>query len=68
MSIPIARRGVIVAIAIALCPTAAGGDTLLVPGQFSTIQAAINAPQSGDTIRAADDIEEMRVRTMFWIL
>ncbi len=45
-----------------------GGDALLAPNQASTIQAALNAVQSGDTIRVADDKMEMRVRTMFWIL
>jgi parallel beta-helix repeat protein len=42
------------AIATALVATAAHADTLLVPGEFPTIQAAMTAAQNGDTVLVAD--------------
>ena len=42
------------AIATAMVATAAHADTLLVPGEFPTIQAAMTAAQNGDTVLVAD--------------
>ncbi len=42
------------AIATAMVATAAHAGTLLVPGEFPTIQAAMTAAQNGDTVLVAD--------------
>jgi hypothetical protein len=47
------RRGILAILAVALLAMTAYSATLLVPSQYATIQAGINASSSGDTVLVA---------------
>ena len=47
------KKGTIAILAVALLAMTAYGATLLVPSQYATIQAGINASSSGDTVLVA---------------
>ena len=46
--------GFVFALSLLLCSTLAFGATMQVPGDYKTIQAAIDASVDGDTVRVAD--------------